>query len=148
ISADLIPAWLNEGTASYFEGARLRTNGSVETNLIPEERLFYLEKSLKEGQPKLKDVVSFYKPGSYEGSYYPFGWGLVYFLLNYEDDKCERVYVQPYQDYIAAYSSGGKHDVLGRFVEYFVTKPKQPGVATFEDFEKRWSNWILDLHAL
>jgi hypothetical protein len=47
ISADLIPAWLNEGTASYFEGARLRSTGIIETNLVPEERLEALEAMLR-----------------------------------------------------------------------------------------------------
>lgn len=148
VSADLIPGWLNEGTASYFEGARLLPNGTVETNLIPDERLLYLQLSLEKGDPTLKDVVTYYQPGSYDGEYYPFGWGLVYFFLNYEDENCRRVYVEPYQDYMATYGSGGKHDVLGRFVEHFVTKAKQPGVTTFEQFEARWKSWIADLHAL
>jgi hypothetical protein len=148
VSADLIPGWLNEGTASYFEGARLLPNGTVETNLIPEERLLYLELSLQKGDPTLKDVVTYYQPGSYDGSYYPFGWGLVYFLLNYEDESCERIYAPLYQEYMATYGSGGKHDVFGRFVEHFVTKAKQPSVKTFEDFEARWKAWILELHAL
>lgn len=148
VSADLIPGWLNEGTASYFEGARLLPNGTVETNLIPDERLLYLKLALDEGSPTLMDVVSYYKPGSYDGEYYPFGWGLVYFFLNYEDERSRRVYAPLYQDYMAAYGSGGKHDVVGRFVEYFVTKAKQPGVNTFEQFEARWKAWIGELHAL
>jgi len=161
ISADLIPAWLNEGTASYFEGARLRPNGMVETNLVPEERLEGLEIMLKmsesdgtgvakkpEKVPTLEEVVTYYQPGSYPGEYYPFGWGLVYFFLNYEDESSKRVYVKPYQDFMAAYGTGGKHDVKGRFVEHFVTKAKQPGVASFEQFEARWRAWIHELHAL
>ncbi|MFN0007738.1 MAG: hypothetical protein ACKVXR_07505 [Planctomycetota bacterium] len=161
ISADLIPSWLNEGTASYFEGARLRPNGMVETNLVPEERLAGLEIMLKMSEsdgtaiakkpdnvPTLEEVVSFYKPGSYPGEYYPFGWGLVYFFLNYEDERSRRVYEKPYQDFMLAYKSGGKHDVKGRFVEHFVTKAKQPGVSSFEEFEARWRAWIHELHAL
>lgn len=162
ISADLIPAWLNEGTASYFEGARLRANGVVETNLVPDERLESLEVMLKRTEsnggtgiarraqavPSLAEVVTFYQPGSYPGEYYPFGWGLVYFFLNYEDERSQRVYEKPYQDFMAAYKSGGKHDVQGRFVEHIVTKAKQPGVTSFEQFEARWRAWIHELHAL
>lgn len=140
-----VPTWLNEGTASYFEGARLRSNGTVETNLVPPTRLSELKIHLTEGTPTLKDVVSFYQPGSYPGEYYPFGWALVYFLQNYEDENSVRVYKPLYHDYMVAYKSGAKHDVVGRFVEYFVTKAKQPGVATFEDFEKRWKDWMLKL---
>jgi hypothetical protein len=161
ISADLIPAWLNEGTASYFEGARLRANGLVETNLVPDERLGSLEALLKMTEsggtgiaksagnvPTLEEVVTYYQPGSYPGEYYPFGWGLVYFLLNYEDEHSQRVYEKPYQDFMLAYKSGGKHDVKGRFVEHMVTKAKQPGVSTFEQFEARWRAWIHELNAL
>jgi hypothetical protein len=148
ISADLIPSWLNEGTASYFEGARLLPNASVETNLVPEERLGWLPELFQKGAPKLQDVVSYFQPGSYEGEYYPFGWGLVYFLLNYENEKSQRIYEPLYRDYMAAYKSGGKHDVLGRFVEYFVTKAKDPAVKTFADFEARWKKWILAQHEL
>ena len=161
ISADLIPAWLNEGTASYFEGARLRAGGIVETNLVPEGRLSHLESMLRQtestgtgpakvaaGVPSLRDVVTYFEPGSYPGEYYPFGWGLVYFFLNYEDDRSQRVYEKPYQDFMAAYKSGGKHDVLGRFVEHFVTKAKQPEVTSFEKFEARWRKWIHELHEL
>jgi hypothetical protein len=140
-----VPTWLNEGTASYFEGARLLPNGTVETNLVPEGRLSELKLHLKEGAPTLKDVVTFYQPGSYPGEYYPFGWGLAYFLNNYEDENSVRAYKPLYHEYMLAYKSGAKHDVLGRFVEYFVTKAKQPGVTTFEDFEKRWKEWILKL---
>lgn len=142
---NLIPAWLNEGTASYFEGARLLSNGSVETNLVPEKRLSALKASLGQGTPRLESVVTFFEPGSYEGSYYPFGWGLVYFLKNYENDACERIYEPLYREYMLAYKSGATHVVLDRFVEYFVTKVKDPKVASFADFEKRWKAWILEL---
>jgi hypothetical protein len=153
ISADLVPAWLNEGTASYFEGARLLVNGTIETNLVPEGRLKALAKSLDAietsslgGQPSLKDVVSFYQPGSYPGEYYPYGWGLVYFLQNYEDESANRPYVQIYQDYIASYKTGGKHDPFQRFCDFFVVRAKQPGIETFEQFEAAWRKWIRGLH--
>ncbi len=148
ISADLIPAWLNEGTASYFEGARLLPNASVETNLVPEERLAWLPELFKKNEPTLEDVVRYYEPGSYEADYYPMGWGLVYFLLNYENEKSQRIYEPLYRDYMAAYKSGGKHDVLGRFVDFFVTKAKDPAVKSFADFEARWKKWILAQHEL
>ncbi len=142
------PTWLNEGTASYFEGARLLANGSVEFNLVPKERLLGLRIYLEMGKPTLTDTVEYNTPGSYPGEYYPFGWGLVYFFHNYEDDKSKRPYLEPYKEFLASYKSGGKHDIKGRFVEFFVTKPKQPGIGTFEDFEKRWKSWIIELHDL
>jgi len=148
VTTNLMPGWLNEGTASYFEGARLLPSGQVQTNLIPESRLRNLVALFDVGEPKLADVVSYFEPGSYDGSYYPFGWGLVYFFRNYENEESERVYLPIYLDYMQTYTKGGKHDVLGRFVEYFVEEAEQPGIETFEDFEAHWTQWIRDLHAV
>ncbi len=148
VSTDLIPAWLNEGTASYFEGALLLPSGFVETNRIPDERLGSLLYFLDEGRPSVKTVVSYFQPGSYPGEYYPFGWGLAYFIHNYENEKSERVYVPIYQDYLKTYKSGGKHDPFERFVEYFVERVEQPGVETFDDFVRVWKSWIRDLGEL
>ncbi len=148
ISADLVPGWLNEGTASYFEGARLLPNGAVEANLIPDSRLHEVRAALEEGKPTLREVVSYFEEGSYPGEYYGVGWALVYFLHNYEDEACERVYRPLYGEFVDAYRTGGKHDPFERFAATFVKKAKQPGVSTFEDFERRFRTWILELHDL
>jgi len=142
------PTWLNEGTASYFEGARLLPNGSVQFNLVAHERLEGLKYFIEQGKPTLVDTIEYNTPGSYPGEYYPFGWGLVYFFHNYEDEKSTRPYLEPYRAFLAAYKSGGKHDIQARFVEHFVTKAKQPGIATFADFEARWKSWIFELYEL
>ncbi|HET6202721.1 MAG TPA: DUF1570 domain-containing protein [Planctomycetota bacterium] len=148
ISADLVPGWLNEGTASYFEGARLLPNGSVETNLVPDLRLLEAREALDQGKPTLRELVSFYEEGSYPGEYYGLGWALVYFLHNYEDEACERVYRSTYGDFLDAYRTGGKHDPFERFVSFFVKKAKQPGIESFEAFEGRFRRWVLDLFAI
>lgn len=143
-----VPCWIDEGTATYFEGSRLRANGRVDTNLVNESRLLNLKDILEQGRPTLRDTVSWFEDEGYGVEYYPVGWGLVYFLKNYEDEACERVYEPYYDAFLAAYRSGGKHDPFERFVETFVEKPKQPGIDTFEDFEARWRTWILELHDL
>lgn len=145
---NLIPTWLNEGTASYFEGARLLPNGTVAFNGIPDRRLRNLVILLDRGSPSVKDVVTYYKPGSYPGEYYPFGWGLVYFCLNYEDEHSERVYRPVYEEFMKSYKGSAKHDVLERFVEYFVEEPGIEGVETFDDFVALWQGWIRDLHRI
>jgi hypothetical protein len=145
---NIIPGWLNEGTASYFDGARLLPSGQVQTNLIPDGRLRSLKVAIERGSPTLKEVISFHSPGSYDGSYYSTGWGLVYFMQNFEDEKCERVYVKPYQQFLQSYRSGGKHDTFQRFEEIFVKRARQPGIKSFEDLEKRFREWILALYDL
>jgi len=147
-TTNLMPGWLNEGTASYFEGATLLPSGQVVANQVPDGRLEELLYFLEKGSPTLKEVVSYFEEGSYDGTYYSFGWGLVYFIQNYEDERSERVYVPIYREYMQTYTKGGKHDVLGRFVEYFVEKAQQPGIETFEQLEARWKQWIQDLAAV
>ncbi len=155
----LIPGWLNEGTASYFEGARLMPNGRVETNLIPDNRLRPLFRDLGfapgDTEPsrrpgvRVRDVIAYYQPGSYDGRYYPFGWGLVYFIHNFEDERSERVYLKAYADYWDSYrSGGGQHDVVDRFIEHFVRRARVPGVTTFEDFEQLFTRWIGELYRI
>lgn len=141
-----IPTWLNEGTACYFEGARIERGGKVSFNGIPDGRLRSLNYLIGEGSPTVEQVITYFKPGSYEGNYYPFGWGLVYFMQNYEDEKSERVYIPVFEDFMESYKSGGKHDVKARFEEYFVKKAKQKDVKTYEDFVARWEAWIKELH--
>ncbi len=155
VTKNLTPGWLNEGTASYFEGARLRSNGRVETNLVPESRLRALHAMMGHGRGtnaratvRLLDVVSYFQPGSYQGAYYPWGWGLVYFIHNFENERSERVYLQPYFDYWQAYAGGAKHDVVDRFAEYFVRRPKYPGVESIDAFEAEFSRWIGELYDL
>jgi tetratricopeptide (TPR) repeat protein len=148
IFASAAPSWLDEGTASYFEGARLQPNGRVENNLVVDYYLQALKETLAAGEPSLRKVLRYDEPDSYPADYYPVGWGLVYFFRNYEDENSERVYEPLYAKYMDAYRTGGKHDKFERFVELFVTKPKLPGVATFEEFEARFKAWIDELHDL
>ena len=161
-----IPTWLNEGTASYFEGAALLTGGVVETNRIPSGRLrnlcYFLgragalrpskEKPPADGEyfeadssPGLKAVVSYMAPGSYPGNYYSFGWGLVYFCLNYENENAERVYAPIYKEFMRSYTKTGGENPLKRFVIYFVEQPEIEGIESFDDFNNLWAEWIAEL---
>ena len=141
----LIPTWLNEGTASYFEGAVLHPDGRVEKNLVPLQRLSSLVSLINRKALTLKEVVTYFRPGSYSGEYYPYGWGLVYFCHNYENEQAERPYLSIYREFMASYTGAAKHDVFDRFVEYFVTRAGIEGITTFEEFETNWNNWIQDL---
>lgn len=142
-----VPTWLNEGTASYFEGARLLPNGTVQTNLIPENRLRGLLRMIESGNPSLRDVISYNDRGSYPGAYYPVGWGLVYFFRNWENEDAERTYLPLYKDYMKSYKSGGVHDLEERFTEYFVEQAEVDGIESFADFEQHFLQWGRDLHA-
>ncbi len=145
ISGQAVPSWLNEGTASYFEGAVLRADGRVDTNLVPPYRLSGCIEALRTGKPSVREVISWSERGSYPDEYYPVGWGLVYFLRNYEDERLQKVYEKPYSALLDSYRGSGGLPSLERFVKYFVTDLKQPGVADFDAFESRLRKWIEEL---
>ncbi len=102
--------------------------------------------------PDMHDAAGFFQPGENSISTYdPRPRDTIAELwatLNYEDPAHERVYAPHYASYVDAYRTGGKHDTFDRFVEYFVTKPKLQGVATFDDFEARYRAWISELENL
>ncbi|MEZ6019513.1 MAG: hypothetical protein R3F17_05245 [Planctomycetota bacterium] len=151
VAPELKLTWLNEGTASYFEGAFLQPGGSVATNRIPEGRLASLAYQLKEEPLPLDDVLTYYQPGSYPGEYYSYGWGLVYYIHNYEDAKSERIYLPIYADFLASYKNVQKHthdDIRARFKEYFIDRAAVPGVTDQKQFETHWNKWIEDLAAI
>ncbi len=135
-----VPAWLNEGMASFFEGTRLLSNGKLDWNLVATGRLYPLVEDIKADKHKLADVIQ----GNVEDYrvYYPWGWGICYYLYNAEDGEGHLMYRASMREYFQKYNSD-KH--LERFVEFFVTAPKIEGVATIEDFEKRFRAWILEL---
>lgn len=118
----------------------------MQTNLVVDYYIGYLKETLAANRPSLHDVVSYAGSESYDAHYYPTGWGLVYFLRNYEDESFERVYSPIYDRYLDSYRTGGKHDRFERFLEYFVTGAKQDGVSSFADFEGRFKAWIVALH--
>jgi tetratricopeptide (TPR) repeat protein len=96
------PAWLDEGTASYFEGCEIKADGTIVKNNVAEQRLrswWAIEQGSR--RKSLEELVAHPrntgpKDGtlSYEGIFYPYGWAFAYFLLNYEEGD-RRVYAPP-----------------------------------------------------
>lgn len=80
------PTWINEGTASYFEGCELKPDGSIVKNKPALNRVLEwtsIENSRR--RHSLKEVITC-PHRAYDGSFYSYGWALVYFLLNYEEN--------------------------------------------------------------
>ncbi|MDZ4774516.1 MAG: tetratricopeptide repeat protein [Planctomycetota bacterium] len=139
-----VPSWLNEGMASFFEGTNLLSNGKLDWNLVVPGRLYPLLDDLRSATPHvLADVIEG-KVEDYRVNY-PFGWGIVYYLYNAEDASGRLLYRPALKEYFQGYG-GEKH--LERFVEFFVTKPKVEGVASIQDFEKRFKEYVFALEAV
>jgi tetratricopeptide (TPR) repeat protein len=101
-----VPKWVNEGIASYFEGAKILSNKQVVSNLVAQSRLMALHGSLSGGDPEavipLRRLLTI-GHGGYGGEFYPYGWGLVYFLMNFEDADGERVYRDLFDEYFKSF---------------------------------------------
>jgi tetratricopeptide (TPR) repeat protein len=139
------PAWLNEGTACFFEGATAMADGTVLWPDAATERLAHLYRMLTSGGgPSFADVVNYDSPGSYAGEYYPWGWGIVYFLQQYEDpvtlEHSFRPLYEAYRDKVLTSDKGSR----AVFDEVFLGPLSPRGHRTLEHFEAEWKRWILD----
>ena len=132
------PTWLDEGTATYFEGCVIKADGTILKNNVAEHRLrswWAIErspskKSLEELIAHPRNTGPLNGTLSYEGIYYPYGWAFVYFLLNYEEND-RRVYAPPItpgqgipSDYKAVRKAGKLvyREPYLRYLEYFSKK--------------------------
>ena len=180
----ITPAWLNEGTATYFEGCVIKADGTILKNDVAKHRLrswWWIEHSAS--QKSLEDLVAHVRNTgadstgtlSYEGVFYPYGWALVYFLLNYEENdrrvygppitgeggipeelktvrKAGRlVYREPYLKYLEFYAKEGnkendQYQPLEKAKEIFVEEVGDPDVPNWEAFENRWRRFTTSLY--
>lgn len=140
------PAWLNEGTASFFEGATAMADRRV---LWPDAALKRLNSLVamlggSGAGPSFNDVIGYDQPGSYPGAYYAWGWGIVFFMQQYEDpESLEYVFRPRYAEYRERITSrgGGSREL---FQEVFLNAGSPLGHETLADFEATWRAWILD----
>lgn len=141
------PKWLNEGTASFFEGATAMADGTV---LWPDAKTRYLGNLVEmlrgertEGRlPTMTGVIQ--SESEYPGEYYAWGWGLVYYLQQYEDPlTLEYVYRPLYVAYRDEVIQKGT-EPLTLFSRLLLGKNSPRKHATIEDYERDWRSWIQD----
>ncbi|HUR28630.1 MAG TPA: DUF1570 domain-containing protein, partial [Planctomycetota bacterium] len=140
------PAWINEGTASFFEGAKAMNDRTVLWPYAAEGRLGMLQRQLTGGYPgpSVSQVLSFNAPGSYPGEYYSYGWGLVYFLLQYEDPETfEYVFRPLYSSYRETIAKKGG-DPMALFKEVLLAPSAPGGITDLDKWSARWREWILN----
>jgi len=138
-----VPAWLNEGMASFFEGTRLLSNGRVDWNLIAPGRLYPLIDDLDGPSPHdLRRVIT----GQVDDYrvYYPWGWGICYWLYNAEDELGRLLYRPLMREYFQEYHTSNH---LERFEEFFVARARVAGVKSLEEFEQRFVEYVHRLEA-
>lgn len=140
-----VPTWLNEGTSCFFEGAVAMSDHRV---LWPDAalgRLTSLSYMIeKDAGPGVSSVIQYPGPGSYPGEYYAWGWGLVYFLQQWEHPETFEYSYRPLYAEYRAEILRGKMSSLELFEATFLGKRSPMGHETLEQFERDWRKWILE----
>lgn len=136
------PAWINEGTASFFEGAVAMADRRVLWPDAAQLRMAELEVVRQRGTPTVADVIAYDQPGSYPPEYYSVGWSLVYFLQQYEDPTTlEYAYRPLYARYRTDVIKKGTGS-LKLFEELFVGPDSLGKFDSVDDFTARWAQWL------
>lgn len=142
-----VPTWLNEGTATFFEGSTAMADGRVLWPDAEPNRLAVLVRDLRASPqlgPRLEELLAFPGPGSYPATYYAHGWGLVYFLQQWTDeDTGDYAYRPLYRAYLED-SKGRPEKSVELFEEHFLGKASPLAHQTLGEFEQDWHHFILE----
>ncbi len=140
-----VPSFVNEGVACLFEGIDILPNGTIVRDQPVMSRLNDLEQRIRRGQLRtLRDVMDPVKGN--EPSFYSPRWGLFYYLRMCVDDQGAYIYRDLLDDYIYEFKKGTPGNTVEHFEELLLEPTADStGVATFDEFEKAWKQWILDL---
>ncbi len=141
------PAWINEGTACFFEGATTMADGRVLWPDAAQGRLMALAADLttkpRRG-PRVREVISHPGPGSYPGDYYHHGWGLAYFLQQWEHPETLEYAFRPhYLELIDRYSKRSGNS-LAVFEEIVLGDDSPLGHSDMDTFIADWERWIIE----
>ena len=165
--------WLNEGLASFFEGTRLQSNGTVLMNLPAMHYLNALSSRLKNGwMADVKDGIDPREPNQiprngptfdvvlenkYEWgpAWYAPTWGVVFFSYNYQDPVDGRfIYREAFLNFLN--KSGGRmgDSAVQNFEQVVLANPAKPtskvnsSIAlpeTVKELNEIWKAWLLRL---
>jgi tetratricopeptide (TPR) repeat protein len=132
------PAWLDEGMACYFEGARVDGDGRVEIGRPAPRRLSVLHPMLARGDSRLVATVSAH--GQLDTDQYSVAWGLMYFTYHYQGEDGSRPYrpaVQKALDLVR----GSPQDPERLFRETILAASG----LSLDAFERQWTTYIHEL---
>lgn len=136
-----LPFWVNEGMAEYFEAGTFIGKKYV-TGQANKTRLEYLRRELKKGTAiPFKDVILMTGAQWHENMGTPKGqlqyaqsWSMVHFLVHGERGK----YQKAFMDYLTHINKGQSS---GHAFE------KAFGPNSYEPFEKKWKQYLMQLEA-
>jgi pSer/pThr/pTyr-binding forkhead associated (FHA) protein len=127
-----VPAWLNEGMATYYEASKFEGT-FLKTNLINYGRLPMIQDMIKKKDvPRLEDLINI-RQMNFSLFDYAHVWSLVYFFMNYNHGQ----YAENFAKYFEAIKATGYEDRVQHkelFEEAFGVK--------LEVLEKEWEEYI------
>ncbi|MDO8348825.1 MAG: hypothetical protein Q7T30_01215, partial [Planctomycetota bacterium] len=164
MTGPMVPGWLNEAYASFFEGCVILSNGSVQWNRVPPGRLFPLAQRLEQGwmadaseagpgpngewtEPQKAPTFRTIVTGGYQWGppWYAPTWGVVYFLYNYRAVDGRLVWRDALHSYYLSFKRGQPKDPAAHFEEVVLRGSKLSPVATLAELDPIWRDWILRL---
>lgn len=164
MTGPMVPGWLNEAYASFFEGCVMLSNGTVKWNRVPPGRLFPLAKRLQHGWMQSPDEAAPGADGEWRdpagapsfrmvvaGGYrwgppwYAPTWGVVYFLYNFRLDDGRLVFRDALHAYYQSFKRGQPKDAAAHFEATVLAASPLSPVATLTELDAVWKRWILRL---
>jgi hypothetical protein len=164
LTGPMVPGWLNEAYASFFEGCVILSNGSVKWNRAPPGRLMPLANRLEHswmknvseadpnesgqfGDPKGAPPFRMIVESNYQWGppWYAPTWGLVYFLYNFRADDGQPVYRDALHSYYTSHKRGRPQDPVAHFEEVVLKGSPLSPTQRIDDLDPIWKKWILRL---
>ncbi|MEO6596951.1 MAG: hypothetical protein ABIP94_19570, partial [Planctomycetota bacterium] len=163
MTGPMVPGWLNEAYASFFEGCVILSNGAVKWNRVPPGRLFPLAQRLENGwmdgpgdgpspggewtEPRQAPTFRTIVEGRYQWGppWYAPTWGVVYFLYNYRQADGRTVYRDVLHTFYLSFKRGQPKDPAANFEEIVLRSAKLSPVQTLAELDPIWRDWILQL---
>jgi hypothetical protein len=129
-----LPLWLNEGLATYMEGAVVR-EGRLEIGRINQKRLVHLQKLIRKGKcPPLRKVLARPYGEAFMAEDYAVAWGIVYALRHSQGQPDNR---KRLTRYVEACRQAFYTDPAAEFMKEFL-----PDMRPVEGFEHLWAEHI------
>jgi hypothetical protein len=164
MTGPMVPGWLNEAYASFFEGCTILSNGTVKWNQAPPGRLLPLAARMEQGwmsvdeiprpqpgdpwpQPTRAPTFRIVVSGDYQWGppWYAPTWGVVYFLYNYRHEDGRTVFREVLHDYYRSFKRGRPQDAIAHFEETVLQAAELSPVQNVDELDPIWKEWILRL---
>ncbi|MBI5363224.1 MAG: DUF1570 domain-containing protein [Planctomycetes bacterium] len=134
VGMNTAPHWLDEGMASFYEGAVLDADGSVHVGLPAWERLRVLMLMFNQDPDVLRATLEAPDDKFLTAEQYSVAWGLIYYLDQHQLEDGSRPYRPALKRAIEAVRSGTATTGMAVFQRAVL----QPASKAFEAFEKEW----------